>query len=156
MKLEKVGRKWVIKGNGKGWIYKKRFPTKWKAEVALGVFKEGGRVSDYWSQAKERAKEHPQRIPWRVLEKLEKALEEFKYLEPGCDEIVEYAKDAGYGTVTSAKSENYFGPRLHNTWGEKAGGRVHIDIGCCGYHLMLDQISAKGFVEFIKNKRKTN
>jgi len=43
MKIVKVGKKWVIKGKGEGWIFKK-FPTKWKAEVALEVFKKEGRV----------------------------------------------------------------------------------------------------------------
>lgn len=161
MKLTKVKNKWVIKGKGEGWILNKTFPTKWKAEIALEVFKKGGRVSDYWKTAKEQAKKRPRETPWRVTEELEKALSEIKRLDPTCKEIEEYGKDIkgdccgyGYGVVTMAKGEGYFGPRLHDTWQIKNGGRVHIDIGCCGYHLMLDKGWAIDFIEFIKNKRK--
>ena len=52
----------------------KKFPTKWKAEVALEVFKKGGRVSDYWNAARECAKKRLIRKPWRVKEKLRKHL----------------------------------------------------------------------------------
>lgn len=41
MKLVKKGRKWVVEGDGEGWIFNKRFPTKWKAEIALRVFESG-------------------------------------------------------------------------------------------------------------------
>ena len=153
MKIVKVGRKWVIKGKGEGWIFKKKFPTKWKAEVALEVFKKGGRVSDYWKAARECAKKRPIREPWRVRKKLEKALEEILNLKPTCEEIEEYAENAPYGVVTAARGEEYFGPFLHDTWMIKRGGRVHIDIGCGGVHLMLDKYYAEDFIKFIKNKR---
>ena len=32
---------------------------------------------------------------------------------------------------------------------------MHIDIGCRGYHLMLDKHTAPGFIGFIKRKRRT-
>ena len=150
--IVKVGRKWLIQGEGSGWIFNKKFPTKWKAEVALEVFKKGGRVSDYWKKQRECAP--PSRESSKALALVTKALEEIKNLDPTCEEIEEYGKNAGYGVVTSAKSENYFGPRLHNSWGDKQGGRVHIDIGCCGYHLMLDKNHANDFISFIKGKRK--
>jgi len=152
MRIAKVGRKWVIEGEGNGWIFNKTFPTKWKAEVAVEVFQEGGRVSNYWKRAREKAP--PKKTPWRAIKKLKKACVEIERLSPTCEEIEEYAENAVYGTVTSARSEDYFGSRLHNTWGVKEGGRVHIDIGCCGHHLMLDKYSAEGFIQFIKNKRK--
>lgn len=152
MKVVKIGRKWAIEGEGEGWIFNRTFPTKWKAEVASKVFKEGGRVSDYWKRAREKAP--PKRKPWRVREKLEKALIEIELLDPSCEEIEEYGENAGYGVVTVTENKDYFFPHLHDTWGEKYGGRVHIDIGCGGYHLMLDKYSAEDFIEFIKNKRK--
>jgi len=154
MKIVKDGRKWAIRGEGEGWIFNRKFPTKWKAEIALEVFKEGGKVSDYWKRAREKAP--PRREPWRVRERLEKALAEIKRLDPTCEEIEEYGKNAGYGVVTFTESEEYFGPRLHDTWGVKSGGRVHIDIGCCGYHLMLDKNYAEYFIQFIKDKRKAS
>ncbi len=53
MKVEKSGKKWIVAGGGDGWVLKKKFPTKWKAELALRVWKKGGRVSDYWAAARE-------------------------------------------------------------------------------------------------------
>ena len=98
-------------------------------------------------------KQKKPRVPYHALEIVEEALKEIRELSPSCEEIVEYAQGGGYGTVTYTSSDNYFGPRLHDTWGVKFGGRVHIDIGCIGYHLMLDKRTAWGFVEFIKRKR---
>jgi len=86
---------------------------------------------------------------------MEQALAEIVQLNPTCIEIDEYAKNAGYGVVTVSESGGYFPPRFHNTWRIKYGGRGHIDIGCCGYHLMLDKKWVKDFIEFIKNKRKS-
>ena len=94
------------------------------------------------------------RFPHKAIKILEGALEEIKALDPTGDEIEKFAEKAGYGIVTSTENENYFGPRLHNTWGVKFGGRVHIDIGCCGYHLMLDKKAVWEFIEFIKSERK--
>jgi len=53
MKVKKTGKKWIVAGHGDGWVLKKEFPTKWKAEMALRVWKKGGRVSDYWAAARE-------------------------------------------------------------------------------------------------------
>jgi hypothetical protein len=158
MKLKKEGRKWVIQGDvneddNKGWIFRKKFPTKWKAEIAINVFKEGGRVSDYWEKVRKISNERPKRIPNKAIEKVEKSLLEIGLMDPTCEEIIEYAEIAGYGTVTITDNENYFPPRLDNTYGKKFGGRVHIDVGCGGYHLMLDQYKSKNFIDFIKNKR---
>jgi len=154
MRIVKVEKKWKIEGEGKGWIFDRMFPTKWKAEVALEVFKEGGKVSDYWKKQRECAKNRPKRVPWRVTEKLEKSFKEINSLDPTCDEITEYGENAGYGVVTFSEKKGYFAPKLHDTWGLKQGGRVHIDIGCDEYHLMLDKDYAEDFIVFIKNKRK--
>ncbi len=153
MKIVKVDNKWVIKGKGKGWIIDRIFSRKWKAEVALEVFNKGGRVSDYWKAAREYAANRPIRIPYQAIEKLTNALEEIKCLNPTCEEINQYAETVGYGTLTYSNNKNYFPPSLHNTWCVKSGGRVHIDIGCCGNHLMLDKYAAPDFIEFIKKKR---
>ena len=152
MKLVKKGRKWIVEGKGNGWIFEKTFPAKWKAQIAMKVFKEGGRVSDYWERAREEAP--PLREPKKVLKILREALKEIRQLEPTCDEIEEFGEMAGYGMVTYTNARRYFPPMLHDTWGVKRGGRVHIDIGCNGTHLMLDKYAAFGFIDFIKEKRK--
>lgn len=51
-KLEKKNNKWIIVGSGEGWIFNRTFPRKWKAEIALKVFQEGGKVSDYWKECR--------------------------------------------------------------------------------------------------------
>lgn len=104
----------------------------------------------------EREKKHVKRelSPWRVTEELGEALKEIEALDPTSEEIEEYAQDAGYGVATVSKTDEYFGPSIHDTWGQKSGGRVHIDIGSGGWHLMLDRFSAFDFIAFIKEKRK--
>ena len=159
MKVKKIKReeltttKWIIEGKGKGWIFDKTFPTKWKAKIALEVFKKGGKVSDYWKAARKYKEKRPKIYPSRVIEKLEEALDKIKELDPTCEEIEEYGKEKVSGVVTYTDSERYYPPHLHDTWRVKSGGRVHIDIGCKGVHLMLDQYYAYDFIEFIKDKR---
>ncbi len=53
MRVEKSGKKWMVSGQGDEWVLKKEYPTKWKAELALRVWKEGGRISDFWAAARE-------------------------------------------------------------------------------------------------------
>lgn len=98
-------------------------------------------------------KQKKPRIPYRALRIVEEAHAEIRKLNPSCEEIEEYGEGGGYGTVTYTKSDYCFGPRLHDTWDVKFGGKVHIDIGCDGYHLMLDKNTVWGFVEFVKRKR---
>ena len=130
------------------------FPAKWKALIGIKVFQKGGRVLDY----KQALKSHPKRPmdAWRVRQELESALREMQELEPTTEEIEEYGKTAGYGVVTYTQSTRYFPPSLHDTWGLKHGGRVHIDIGSNGTHLMLDKFSAWDFIDFIKDRRKSH
>ena len=52
MKIEKSGTKWIVSGQGDGWVLKRHYPTKWKAELALRVWKDGGRASDYFAAAR--------------------------------------------------------------------------------------------------------
>ena len=151
MKLVKHGRKWRVEGEVEGWIFKKTFPAKWKAKLAMEVFQKGGRVSDYWNEAREQAAEH-QLIPRKVLARVRKALELIIELGPTCPEIDAYP--AGYGAETYTNATGYFPPKLHDTWQIKTGGRVHIDIGCCGRHLMLNAQDAEDLIEFIEKYRK--
>ena len=153
MRVVKRGRKWVVEGPGDGWVLSKTFRTKWKALLALEVFTNGGGCSDYWRAARKRADGRVPPVPWRALETVGKALAEIEHLTPSCDEIVAYGEQAGYGTVTISKTRDYFPPRVHDTWGEKPGGRVHTAMGCDGYHLMLDKNAAWDFIEFIKMRR---
>jgi len=95
------------------------------------------------------------RTPWRAIEVVESALEQIRELEPTPDEIESYGEVWAYGVVTYTKDTGYYPPHLHNTWGKKWGGRVHIDIGSGGVHLMLDKHAAWGFIDFIRNRRKS-
>ncbi len=154
MRLERRGRKWIVEGDGKGWVFNKKFSTKWSANLAIEVYAKGGTVSDYWKAKRE----HPKREmnACRVRGQLQRALEEIQRLNPIREEIEEYGKDAGYGEVTYTIDMRYHAPRLHDTWGLKYGGRVHIDIGSGGTHLMLDKDSVRDFIQFLETKRKSN
>ena len=97
------------------------------------------------------------------------ALEELEKLKPTPQEIQDYAdlNQDVYGVVTYSKYKrgDYYFLRLHDTWKQKVGGRVHIDIGYVDEksvnewnvpdttHLMLDKTFAPGFVSFVKKKR---
>ncbi len=50
--IEKFGDKWIVSGEGEGWVFNKTYPTLWRAQLALKVFKKGGKISDYWYEAK--------------------------------------------------------------------------------------------------------
>ncbi|MGA3112054.1 MAG: hypothetical protein ABSE15_08485 [Candidatus Bathyarchaeia archaeon] len=95
-----------------------------------------------------------------------KALEKLK---PTPQEIQDYAdlNQDDYSVVTYSKSKggDYYFLRLHDTWKQKVGGRVHIDIGYVDEkfvddwkapdttHLMLDKDYAPDFVNFVEKKR---
>jgi hypothetical protein len=97
------------------------------------------------------------------------ALEKLGKLKPTPQEIQEYAdlNQEVYGVVTYSKNKggDYYFLSLHDTWKQKIGGRVHIDIGYVDEkfvnelnvpdttHLMLDKNSAPDFVNFVKKKR---
>jgi TusA-related sulfurtransferase len=138
----------------RGWIFDRKYRAKWIAEIALKVFTDRGKVSDYWREVRERAKGRVKKVPTRALKEMEGSLEAILDLNPTCDEIEEFAKGEGYGVVTITDDNEYFPPHLHNAWGKKWGGRVHVDIGCRGYHLMLDKGKALQFIAFVKSKRK--
>ena len=94
---------------------------------------------------------------------------EIEKLKPTTDEIQAYAdlheKDYGVVTYSKSKGGDYYFLRFHDTWKEKFGGRVHIDIGYVDEkyvgdwrtpdttHLMLDKDYAPDFVQFIKQRR---
>ena len=155
MMLVKVGRKWRLEAEPpeQGWVFNRLFPTKWKAEIAKNVFLEGGKPKDYWKKSEEYSLNHPQKEPSKAIKIVTEAFDEINKLNPTAEEIEEFGTMVGHGTATITPSTAYFPPKLHNTWGKKSGGRVHIDIGSGGYHLMLDKYAASGFIEFIKEKR---
>lgn len=116
------------------------------------MFENGGRVSDYW---KVRREQHPsRRLPCRAIAEPNRALEQVNVLNPTGEEIEEYGTgEAEHGEVAYTDNTKYHSPRLHDTWGAKQGGRVHIDIGSGGGHLMLDRYAVWRFIEFIKRRR---
>lgn len=152
MHIKRRGRKWIIEGNGDGWIYNRTFSTRWKAIIAKEVYSKGGKTSDYWKAAREYPKREMN--AFKVRAQLEEALKSIEELTPTHEEIEEYGRNAGYGVVTSTSSSKYYPPRLHDTWGKKMGGRVHIDIGSGWTHLMLNKWFARDFIDFIERKRK--
>ncbi len=78
--------------------FKRTFPAKWKAEIALKVYQEGGRTSNYWVKSREYAEQNPKPGSVRAGAEVEEALEKIKILDPTCEEIEEYAaKEAGRG-----------------------------------------------------------
>lgn len=151
MEIVKKEKKYIVQGDGDGWVFNKTFPTKWKAEIAMEVYKEGGNIQEYWRRKKFREENPIRRRPTKAIKILEKALDEILQLNPTCDEIVAFSKVSGHWTHSN--NDRYFSPRLHDSWGVKLGGRVHIDLGCAGIHLMLTKESASVFINFIKDNR---
>lgn len=49
----KVGGSWAIEPKGVGWVFERTYPTRWKANLALTVWLQGGRPSDYFAAARE-------------------------------------------------------------------------------------------------------
>ena len=49
----KVGRKYHIEGDAGGWVTRRSFPAKWKAEIALEAFKAGGTFRTYCAKMNE-------------------------------------------------------------------------------------------------------
>jgi len=95
-------------------------------------------------------------------------------LHPTEEEIQAYAdlleeEGRDYGVVTYSKSKktigNWYFIRFHDTWKQKFGGRIHVDVGYVDEeyvdqwnvpdttHLMLDKYHAPEFVSFIKERR---
>jgi len=151
--IAKCGWSYQVEGPGEGWVFEKKYSRKWRAKIAIEVFCEGGRVSDYWRRARD--EKPPIRYATRAYDEIEKLCSEIIELDPSTDDIEGFGRLDIYGTVTQSKSKDYFPPRVHDTWGEKSGGRVHIDLGWNGYHLMLDRTYARVFIEFIQERRKS-
>ena len=156
-RLEKTGRKWRVGEYGEEWLFKRVYNRKWKAEVAIEVYKSGGRWRDYC----ERLREEPyhRRKPVLAMEAIRKANGKVIKLKPTCEEISAYGEHLyetgnSHGTVTETNGEEYF-QRIHDTWYQdsKQGGRVHIDLGCNGYHLMLTWETCADFINFVRERR---
>lgn len=157
LELKKIGRKWKVGEYSDEWIFKRFFNRKWKAIAAVEVYKSGGKWKDYCTRISEEPDHSIQ--PVHAMEIIEKANREIKELKPDCDEIAAYAEhlyanNQDHGTVTLSNGNNYF-QKIHDTWysAPKQGGRVHIDLGCKGYHLMLTKKTYQDFVDFVKDMR---
>ena len=159
LRIEKIGRKWKVIGSTDEWIFRRVFNRKWKAKIAVEVYKSGGK----WKEYCERINQEPSHRspPSHALDIMQKASEEITKLSPTCEEITAYGEylyenKTDYGVLTTTTGNDYF-QRLHDTWYEhsKYGGRVHIDLGCNGYHLMLTKNTYMDFIDFIKKKRDT-
>lgn len=153
MEIRQNGKKWIVIGCDKGWIAERTFPTKWKAVVALDVFKRGGNLKDYWEEAR---KNRPREvIPRKAIDEIKMLYEKILALKPTPDEIALYGKrnERVRGLVTITPSEGYFPPKIDNTWKKKRGGKVHIDMGSNGYHIMLTRAEGANFLAFVQKIR---
>jgi hypothetical protein len=94
--------------------------------------------------------------PRKVMAQIEKYFNEIEELNPTPAEIEAFGDEKFeemYGAISITNAIGYFRPKIHNTWRLKFGGRVHIDIGSGGYHIMLAKWAAPYFIEFIKKHR---
>lgn len=147
-------RKWIVADAPAGWASRCEFPTKWRADIAMKVLLQGGSRREYLAQVRKEKEHRPDGYePYKARAEVAACAEELDALDPTSEEIIEYARTAPHGVVTRARSEDYFWPSVHDTHGKKWGGRVHIDLGAGGYHLMLDRIYARHFIEFIRERR---
>ena len=81
-------------------------------------------------------------------------LEEIKDLNVTCDEIRSFGECfAGFSSVSYSESEVFLGPTLHDTQATKEYGPPHINIGCGGFLLILDNESALVFVDYVRDLR---
>jgi len=101
-----------------------------------------------------------------AFEIVSSAFEALEKLKLTSREIQDYAdlNQDDYGVVAYSKSKggDYYFLRLHDTWKQKVGGRLHIDIGYVDEksvdewevpdmtHLMLDKNYAPDFFNFVK------
>lgn len=98
-----------------------------------------------------------------MVQKLKECLEILKEFRPTTDEISAYARllierGKAYGRVRSTAGRYYFGPFMHErsrptSHNPRDRIRPHIDLGCSGVHLHLDDAAANGFIFFIKRRR---
>lgn len=101
------------------------------------------------------------------------AHDEIRHLDTTPEEIQAYAalkekRNESYGVFTYSRNNEESGVflNLHDTWKQKFGGRIHIDLGYVDdkitddayniTHLMLDKHTAYEFIEFVKTLRKTS
>lgn len=95
-----------------------------------------------------------------IRDKFENWLGEIYDLSPTDEEMeqfVSYLENTNqrHGTVSYNSNPNryYDGPFIHDTYRKKWGGRMHIDTGYPGVHIMLDRHMAPYFIIFIRNLR---
>lgn len=90
----------------------------------------------------------------RRREEMKRIYEELVELAPPHEAIDAYVVESKcrYGELTSPKwSNNSLSIRLHDTYGIKYGGKIHIDVVSSGHHLMLNKKHAPLFLKFIKD-----
>lgn len=155
--IKKAGRKWKVGEYRDEWLFRKVFNRKWKAEIAVDVYKTGGGWKDYCARI---SNEPSHRLePAHALKLIKKINGEIAKLSPTCKEMTSYAEylyktGSDYGVVTITNGDDYF-QRVHDTWyaNLKKDGRVNIDLGCNGYHLMLTRKTGYGFISFVRSGR---
>lgn len=121
------------------------------------MYKSGGKWKDYRTRISEKPDHRIE--PVHTMKIIEKANSDIRELKHTCDEIAAYAEhlyatNQDHGTITLSNGDNYF-QKIHDTWysAPKQGKRVHIGLGCKGYHLMLTKETYQDFVDFVKEKR---
>jgi hypothetical protein len=101
-------------------------------------------------------------VKMKIMERMEEWLSEIFLLNPTDDEMQSFVKymegkNWAYGVVSYNSYNGDQTPRIHDTYGQKWGGRCHIDMGfsCDDYsaHIMLGRHDAPLFIDYIKDLR---
>ena len=92
LEIEKEGRKWKVVGSTDEWIFRRVFNRKWKADIAVEVYKSGGKWKEYCQNINQE--------PYHAIEAMRKANAEITKLSPTCEEITAYG-DYLNGTKTN-------------------------------------------------------
>jgi hypothetical protein len=101
----------------------------------------------------------------KIMEQMSDWLSQIYCLHPTTDELASFCnymedKNWAHGVV-SYNTPNYTGdqsPRIHDTYGQKMGGRCHIDMGFIdkfdnSVHIMLGRHDAPIFIKYIRESR---
>ncbi|MDP2218069.1 MAG: hypothetical protein Q8J68_12375 [Methanolobus sp.] len=99
----------------------------------------------------------------KIREKMEQWLCEILVMDISDEEMEKFVRHVQFdnmwhGVVSCNSNPNrYYGlPSIHDTYGMKWGGRMHIDMGYPGVHIMLGRHAAPYFINYIKELRKQN
>ena len=86
-------------GSTDEWVFRRVFNRKWKARIAVEVYKSGGRWKDYCEKINQEPSYRSR--PSHAIETISKANEEIIKLSPTCKEIT------AYGEYLIATEHNY-------------------------------------------------